>query len=299
MAPLAESSVEVASQMGGAQSWLMGDGLYGLASIGGSKATYDATVSSTGYDVTSTSFTAGVERRLNPNIAVGFAVGGASATAEAAQDIGEIDATGLSLTAFTRSRFANGGSVQALVGYQDLSYDSARAVMGMTADGSTNGSQVFAALSVDYMRDFGAFKIGPTASIEYYDASVDGFTETGAGGFNLVVSDQSVSTLVSSIGVTGEYLLPGSSSNNRLIGNVAYTAMSGDDFDVQSGFVGLPSLTLATDGLDENLIEVGIGIESLLSSNTSRDVVVSAGYGGAFGDNYERHGVQVGVNFQF
>ena len=137
------------------------------------------------------------------------------------------------------------------------------------------------------------------ASVEYYDVTVDGFTESGAGALNLTVAEQSSSTVVGSLGVTGAYWLPTAGSNSVLTGSVAYTKVSGDDVDIESGFVGLPSITFPVQGLDQDLIDVSLGFESVLSSNSSRDVILNAGYGGAFGEDYERHGFQFGLNVQF
>jgi uncharacterized protein YhjY with autotransporter beta-barrel domain len=299
MAPLPGGADIGVSQASGARSWLMTDGLYGLFSAGGSTATYDATSGSVGYDVSAASFAAGLEKSLNPSTSVGFAIGGSTGTAKAAGDLGEVEQTGISLTAFARSELASGGSFQALLGYQDLSYDMSRSVLDATADGSTDGSQIFGAVTVDYLRDFGAFKIGPKASLEYYDVTVDGFTETGAGAFNLTVAEQSFSTVVASLGVAGAYQIPSASGNSTLTGSVAYTNVSGDDLDIESGFVGLPSVTFPVQGLEQELIDVSLGFESVLSSSATRDVVISAGYGGAFGEDYERHGVQVGLSIQF
>lgn len=298
MAPAGVGGEVGVSRVGGAQSWLMGDGMYGLFSFGGSNATYDATEGSIGYEVNSGSFTVGLERSLNANTSVGVALGAGTATAEAAADLGEIDTTGIALTAFTRSQFGNGASLQALFGYQDLSYDVTRNVMGETAEGSTDGSQIFGALTLEYLRDFGAFRFGPTGSVQYYDVTVDGFSETGAGAFNLSVEEQSSSTVLASAGVLGEYHFPGG-GDSRLTGSVSYTTMSSDDLVIESGFVGLPAVSFPVQGLEEDLIDVSLGFQSVLSSNTARDIVLSGGYDGAFGEDYERHGLQLGLNVQF
>lgn len=299
MGPITGAADIAVSQAGGARSWLMTDGLYGLFSAGASSATYDPTSGSTGYDVSAMSFAAGIEKSLSSGTSIGIALGGSSGTAEAAGGAGEVDQTGISLTAFARSEIANGGSFQALFGYQGLSYDMSRSVLDATASGSTDGSQVFGALKVDFLRDFGAFKFGPMASVEYYDVTVDSFTETGADAFNLSVAEQSSSTFVTSLGVAGAYQLPSAGSDSMLTGSLAYTKVSGDDLDVESGFVGLPSITLPVQGLDQDLIDVNLGFESVLASSASRDIILNAGYDGAFGEDYERHGFQVGLNIQF
>lgn len=299
LAPIDSGDAATVSQGAGAQSWLMGGNLYGLASLGGSTATYDATSGSIGYDVDATSFTVGAENRVNANTSVGIAVGGTSATAEATDGLGDLETTGLSLIGFARSSMETGVNFKALFGYQSASYDSTRNVLEETATGSTDGSQTFGAVEASYLRDFGGFAVGPMASVAFYNVTIDGFTETGADEWNLTVEEQSGSTFMGSIGVKGEYMLPSATGQNRLTGSLAYSTLSSDDLVIESGFDGLPTASFPIDGRDDNLIDVKLGFESLISSNTARDIRIEAGYGGSFGDDYERHGFQVGMNVQF
>ncbi len=299
LAPLGGGDAAAVSQSGGAQNWLMGGNLYGIASLGGSAATYDPTSGSIGYSVDATSFTVGVESLLNANASVGVALGGTTATAEAADGLGDLETTGLSLIGFTRSTLANGASFKALFGYQDASYDSTRSVMDETATGSTNGSQTFGTIEGSFLRDFGGFSVGPMASVSFYNVTIDGFTETGADMWNLTVEEQSGSTFMGTFGVKGEYLMPSASGQNRLTGSVAYSTLSSDDLVIESGFDGLPTASFPIEGRDDELIDVKLGFESLISSNTARDIRIGAGYGGSFGDDYERHGFQVGMSVQF
>ena len=301
-APLAVSTDGPAavSTRGTGNIWSMTDGMYGLASIGGSSSNFDATSTSLGYDVDITSFTVGVEKLIDgSNSSLGLALGYINGSASADNGLGDVDADGYTLTAFSRTRFGQGGLVQALIGYQDLSYDSSRYVMGQTATGTADGSQVFAAVKVDYMKDRGAFKFGPTASLEYYDSSVDGFTETGAGIWNRTVGGLSSDTFLASIGVRGEYAFHSGGNENRVVGSVKYTKASGDDLVVQSGFVGLPGAASTVAGLDEDLIDVAFGFDSVLSSTSSNQVVLQAGYRGSFGKDYDSQGVHIGIKMAF
>lgn len=299
LAPMAGGDSIGVTQSGGAQSWLMGGNLYGLASLGGSAATYDATSGSIGYDVDATSFTVGVESRVSANASVGIAVGGTSATAEAADGLGEVETTGVSFIGFARANMETGASFKALFGYQDATYDSTRNVLDQTATGSTEGSQTFGALEASYLRDLGGFSVGPMASISFYDVTVDGFTETGAGAFNLTLEEQSGSTFMGSVGLMGEYVIPSAAGQNKLTGSVAYNTLSSDDLLIESGFEGLPTASFPIEGRDDDFVQVNLGFQSLISSSTARDIRIEAGYGGAFGDTYERHGFQFGMNVQF
>lgn len=283
-------------------SWSsMDSDLYGFASPSLSRSEYDPLSNALGYDVDVYSITAGIEKRLTgTNSSVGLAVGYTDATAKTHQDLGEIDADGYSVAAFTRTRFGEGGLVQALVGYQDSSYESKRYTFeGDTAIGKTDGTQVFAALSVDYLKNIGAFKIGPTASIEYYDVSVDGFTENGTDIWNLKVGDQDSDILRASIGALGEYQFP--TSNTRLLGSVKYTNVSGDDLNIQTGIVGQARsfAPYTVQGVDKDLVDFSIGLDHVIKSNDSSQVALYGGYNGKFGSDYDNQGIQIGINSTF
>lgn len=281
-------------------SWAMDSGLYGFASQSGSRSEYDPLSNALGYDVDVYSLTAGIEKRLiGTNSSLGLAVGYTDATAETYQDLGKIEADGYSVAAFTRTRFGEGGLVQALVGYQDLSYESGRdAFDGSIATGKTDGTQKFAALSVDYLKDMGAFKIGPTASVEYYNVKSDAFTETGAGIWNLNVNEQSSDVVLASIGARGEY--PMNNNNTRLTGSLKYTNLSGDDLNIQTGLVGQTALAPYTvKGMKEDLVDVSIGLDHVIMSNAATKVSVYGGYNGSFGSDYESQGLQIGLNTSF
>lgn len=281
-------------------SWAMGSGLYGFASQSGSRSEYDPLSNVLGYDVDVYSLTAGIEKRLTgTNSSLGLAVGYTDATAETYQDLGKIDADGYSVSAFTRTRFGEGGLVQALVGYQDLSYESGRTAFdGSTANGETDGTQKFAALSVDYLKDMGSFKIGPTASVEYYNVKSDSFTETGSDGWNLNVNEQSSDVVLASIGARGEYGM--NNNNTRLMGSVKYTNASGDDLNIQTGLVGQTALAPYTvKGMEEDLVDVSIGLDHVVLSNAATKVALYGGYNGSFGSDYESQGIQIGLNTTF
>ncbi len=282
-------------------SWLMGSGLYGFASQSGSRSEYDPISNTLGYDVDVYSLSLGMEKRLTgTNSSLGLAVGYTDAKAQTYQDLGKVEADGYSVAAFTRTRFGEGGLVQGLVGYQDLSYESGRNTFDDSiANGNTDGTQKFAALSIDYLKDMGAFKIGPTASVEYYKIKSDAFTETGTGIWNLDVNDQSSDVVLASIGARGEYGM--NNNNTRLTGSLKYTNLSGDDLNIQTGFAGAPKALApyTVKGMKEDLVDVSIGLDHVILSNAATKVSVYGGYNGSFGSDYESQGLQIGLNTSF
>jgi len=283
------------STKGMPDSWEVGDDTHAFVSLGGSKATYDATANGIGYDVESWNGIFGLEKRFSGTSSLGVVAGYSDGTADAALSRGSIDATGMFIAAVGRATFGKGGAAQAMVGYQDLSFDTTRNVMGAVATGSTDGSQVFAALKGEYMFSQGGFRFGPTGSVEYYDLSVDGFDETGAGAWNLSVGDQEGQVTIVSAGLSGEYALSTGERATKLTGAVAYNNASGDDQLVQTGFIGLPSGATPVDGMDTDWVSLSLGVSSKIGAST----MLNAGYVGAFGSDYDSHALQLSLSMRF
>lgn len=285
----------IVSTQGDTAAWKMGEDVYWLLGLEGGRASHESTPGNVGYDIDFTALSIGAERQVSSALSYGFLFGASNGSADAYNNRGEIDSDSYSFAGFLRSRFGTNGIVHAVLGYQDISYDTTRNVMGSTAEGKTDGSQWFAAVKGEYLYKSGNLTFGPTASVEYYDLSVDGFSETGAGAWNLTVGKQSGDLLIGSVGVRGEYLVPDSSGKTSLTGSLAYTASNGDDMVVQTGFVGLPGGAYPVGGLDEDWVDLQLGIQSRLSEQAT----LTAGYRGAFGSNYESHGLNLALLFQF
>ncbi len=294
-------SVEVGARVSsmGDNRWAMGENLRGFASFQGSSGEYDTTANGIGYDVNTLGFSAGLEASVSPSASVGVMVGGLDGTADAFSDRGSVDVSGWSMAAFGRTSFAQSGSLQAIVGYQDLSFDTTRnAFGGAVAKGSTDGDQLFMALQADYMFRQGALTWGPMASIERYKMSVDGFNETGAGAWNLAVGAQSGWTTLASAGVRGEYKVDPSGAT-RAYGSLAVTKASGDDQMVSAGFIGLPSGSMPVDAIDQEWVDLTLGMSTVVAEGRGKQTLLGAEYRGSYGSSYKSHGLGVFVKMKF
>lgn len=301
--PVAEAgddgSVLATEGMGGS-SWQIGDESFGFASFGATQSSYDRTLNGIGYDVDNYFGLVGVETRFSDKASMGVIGGYSDGTADADASRGEIDGSGFFVAGFSRLAFGQGGAVQAMIGYQDLSFDTTRNVMGETAKGSTDGSQVFGALQGEYMFTQDAFRFGPTASVEVYDLSVDGFDETGAGAWNLAIDDQSARVTVWSAGMRGEYSLPSNPQSTLFSGAIAYNSATSDDDWVETGFIGLPLINnTPVDGMDMEWVSVDLGVSTRIDGLGKDGTLLRAGYSGAFGDNYRNNSLQLSLTMQF
>nr|WP_319249527.1 choice-of-anchor F family protein [uncultured Celeribacter sp.] len=294
-----EASGVTLSTKGLPNGWSISDNVTGFVTVEGGTASYDRTVNGAGYDIDSYAMNAGAEWSLDPTLGLGVMIGVGSGTADAQADLGSVDADALSIAIFGRKAFGDGGLVSAMIGYQDLSFDSRRNVMGETAKAETDGSQIFAALNAQYMFQNGAFSYGPQASLEYYAQKVDGFDETGADAWNLSIGDQDGKVTIASVGLAGAYALSDSRGDTLLTGAVSLTTASGDDQMIATGFVGLPTTTVPVDGFDDQWVDLDLGFATTLGASPTSRTTLQGGYHGAFGSDYERHSLQLSVNFAF
>ncbi|WP_417248962.1 choice-of-anchor F family protein [Celeribacter sp.] len=279
--------------------WAIGEDATGFVSIQGETASYDRTTDGAGYDIDSYSFAAGAEWRLDPTLGFGVMIGAGTGSADAQGDLGSVDTDALSIAVFGRKAFGNGGSISAMLGYQDLSFESTRNVMGEIAKGKTDGSQVFAALNAQYMFQSGAFTYGPRASLEYYKQKVGGFDETGAGAWNLSIGDQSGEVTIASVGIEGSYTLPQSRGETVLTGALSLTNASGDDQLIETGFVGLPTTSVPVDEFDDQWVDLELGFSTTLGATSTSKTTLQGGYRGAFGENHSSHALQAVIRFEF
>lgn len=298
---VAESTSDgsVLATKGMPSAWEIGDNTYAVVSLGASKAEFDRTLNNIGYDVETKTGLAGIEKRLDSTRSVGVIAGYSDATADIDSTRGEVDGSGFFLAAFGRTAFGEGGAAQAMIGFQDLSFDTTRNVMGQTALGSTDGSQLFALVEGEYMFDRGGFRFGPTGSFEMYDMSIDAFDETGAGAWNLSVGDQDASFIVMSLGMRGEYKLADGDRAPLLSGAVSYNRSSGSDRLASTGFVGLPVGGTPVDGMDMDWVSLELGVSAHIGRPGGKETRVNAGYVGNFGSDYEGHAVQLSLSMQF
>lgn len=279
-------------------SWAMGEHVRGFAVAQGNWGSYDTTANGIGYDVDTYGISAGIEAKINPALSIGVMVSGLDGEAKAYNSRGKVDASGVSMALFGRAAFGQGGSVQAMVGYQDLSFDTKRNVSDLVAKASPDGSQTFFALQADYMFRQGALTWGPMASVEHYKLKVDAFNETGAGAWNMSVDKQDGSVTLASAGVRGEYHV-NAAGTTRVYGSLAWTKASGDDAFISTGFTGLPTYVTPVDGIDQDWVDVNLGVTTPVSLFGNKETYLGAEYRGSIGSNYENHGVGVFVKMAF
>jgi outer membrane lipase/esterase len=251
-----------------------------------------------GFDYAGGSGLIGIEYGVNRNLIVGLA-GSFTAIDVNVDNGGNIGADVFHGAAYlsysTRAWF-----VDALAAYGAVNLDLSRPGTVETVRGSTDGAAWAAATRTGYLFDFGKLRVGPVAGLTYVHASVDGYTETGDDLSALVVGNQTVDSLTSSLGV--RFLAPFQANGSIFVPylNVTWEHQFGDDrVEVSTGLAapGAPSTALSfpTFGSrDYGKVEGGLTIE------LTPDASVSVSGGSTFArDDGEDYRFSAGLNYRF
>lgn len=300
-----DSGAMSASTRGGTD-WALTDNTDAFLSITGSTGAQERTTNNIGYDFSSRTVSVGVETSIRDNFSAGVMLGFMDGETNINDGRGSLDADGFSVAGFGRMGFGDGGRVQAVAGYQSLSFESTRHVrfgtIDETAAGDTHGGLLFAGVDAEWMMNFRGLRFGPMASAELYSMSIDGFTETGAGAFNLQVGDQDGDIVVGRIGLRGAHEIVSANTTTRIYGHAAFASRSGDDITVTTAFNGgaLPSMNTPVDGMDEEWLDVGAGVSMQLANGSMGGTRIGAEYRGAFSSNdYQNHRGRLFVEIAF
>jgi outer membrane autotransporter protein len=256
-----------------------------------------STTNASGYRLETAGVTGGVDYRVTDKFAIGLSFGYVG-TNSALANGGKIDTDGGRLGLYA-TYFDQGFHVDAAVTGGLNSYKTRRTTPNNTsATGSPDGSEINVLFATGYDWKCGALTVGPTASYQYTNTHLDGFTETGAFA-PLAINGQSAESSRTSLGVRAFYdahvagvvVRPevraswqhefgdnGTSITSRL------STLGGTPFTVQGATVGRDSLLL------------GVGFTILWNDRLATYVY----YDGEVGrSNYDSHNISGGLRLQF
>ncbi|MGA8262652.1 MAG: autotransporter outer membrane beta-barrel domain-containing protein [Arenicellales bacterium] len=196
--------------------------VYGNGAL--SSGSRDTTTLESGYDLSGGRATVGADYRVSNTLFVGASLDYISTTADFTND-SKLDTDGYDVTLYGTTYTDSGLYFQGTIGAGSNDYTQHRRIqftvpgvpgplgtgpapttVNQTALGDTSGSQFFASAGVGKDINAGRGMTGNlSATLDYLDASIDGFTEsidnTNPGfGMALTVSDQTVKSLRSTVG---------------------------------------------------------------------------------------------------
>lgn len=159
-------------------------------------------------DFESRGITAGFDYRFRPNLVGGLALGYATFAADVSE-LSTLDTDALSLTAYGSWYPRERLYVDARFSIGRASFDLRRRIdfsvggqsFNAVALGDTDADQYTFAASMGHHYQVGGWNITPNLGVRHVRSEVDGFTETGAGMFNVVYGEQSVDSTQVALGL--------------------------------------------------------------------------------------------------
>jgi outer membrane autotransporter protein len=173
----------------------------------------DASATSPAFDADQWAFVGGLDYRVSDKAVVGAALSYGSSSVEFAADDGALDTDSFALSLYGSAYAAKNFYFDGIVNVSNSSYDAERNIAYVdgsglvTADaaGDTDGLTLSGGLSAGYDFLIGGLTISPNLGFFYIDTTIDGFTETGAAGLNLIYDEQKFESLTGNAGMRLTY----------------------------------------------------------------------------------------------
>jgi autotransporter-associated beta strand protein len=254
------------------------------------------TPNAAGYDVDTGGFTFGVDYRVTPNIALGLTAGYAHTSVNPTGG-GRIDVNGGKLGAYA-TIFGNGFYLDTAATGGPSGYNTHRAALQGSANGSTDGADFNALVAGGYDWKTGNLSIGPTASFQYSYTGLSGFTETGSLA-PLKFPDQNTESERTAFGAKASYewkvgqivLIPQvSAAWQHEFGDTAYSIVSGFATGAGNNF------TVTGPEIGRDSLLIGAGATVIWNDRVSTYLYYD---GEVARTNYESHNVSGGVRITF
>lgn len=259
----------------------------------------------------------GLDYRFGQTWSAGAVLGYQKADTDFDLGAGTLDTSGWSLTGVLDGRLGDNGYFNAYTGISSLEYDSLRNInytivlnanqpgeeirsVTATANGDTDGDQIFAGASLGYGGNRGAFNYGFGVSADLLDTDIDGYTERGGNGLALVVGEQDIRSLTAAL--TGHFSYTNSLHWGILspYARVRIEHEFDDDSRTQApSFAGDPSgfqIIYETDDPDRDYVVAAVGFTGLMLSGTSWYAEVERLF---MHDFFSEWSANAGIRFEF
>jgi outer membrane autotransporter protein len=173
----------------------------------------DASAASPAFDADQWAFVGGLDYRLSDKSVLGAALSYGSSEVEFAADDGALNTDSFALSLYGSAYAAKNFYFDGIVNLSNSSYDAERNIVYVdgsglvTADaaGDTDGTTLSGGLSAGYDFLVGGLTISPNLGFFYIDTTIDGFTESGAGGLNLIYDEQKFKSFTGNAGMRLTY----------------------------------------------------------------------------------------------
>lgn len=287
-----------------------GNGMYGTkvwAQAFGNTMEQDARDGIDGYDASTLGLAFGIDTadRLE-----GMTLGFAGSYANTDVDSDNVNATETEISSWQVAAYAdydlsNTAFLDVIIGYAYNDIESNRynvgGISGLTAKGDRDGTQYFARAEIGnaYMLDaMNGVTLTPSALLNYIHVDQDGYTETGAGGANLVVNPDDMDILELGLSLeaswkkrlaSGGWLKPAAHIGYR-------HDVVGDDAAATSSFLG-GGATFKTEGFDPATSTFNAGFGATVYDTNNWEF--TGGYDFEYKSDYSAHSGVVKATYKF
>jgi outer membrane autotransporter protein len=250
-----------------------------------------------GFSLDSAGVTAGVDYRFTDHFAAGISLGYMNTTASLSNG-GKIDADGGRVGAYA-TYFDRGLYIDAAVSGGANGYSTRRTTPNnTTATASPQGTEVNLLLATGYDWKWKGLTIGPTASFQYTNVQLDGFTESGT--FSpLTVATKNADSARSALGFHATFDKKVGRAIIRPEVRAAWQHEFGDtSYSLTSSFatLGGSAFTVAGPETGRDSLLVGAGLSVLFNDRFS----IYAYYDGELlRANYSSHNISAGFRYRF
>jgi outer membrane lipase/esterase len=261
----------------------------------------DSTVNVTGYDFSIFGFNAGADYRFVEDLVLGFATGFTATNASFKGSGGKANVNSIPLYlygAYTPGAFYVQGTLGYTINLYSLDRNIAFSGVSRVATSSVDGNQLNVALETGYDARVAQFIVTPAVTLNYSQAWVGSFTESGAGSLNLRVSSQSADSVQTGVGLR---LSRPFQSGQTLILPQLYAfyqhEFAGDSRGLDARLAQTGSTFLfQTDSPSRDFALLGAGLALGLRKNLTFQATYNAEVGRS---GYTPHVVSAGLRYEF
>ena len=232
--------------------------------------------------------TIGTDMRVSDGLRIGVAISKVQNSQYSGQDVqrqANLSEAAAVFATYTKGNFFADG----YAGGASQRYSVERQALGDfqgvfdSAIGETTGQQSFGGARLGYGFDLSqSFEIGPVASVDYVSSDISGYTERGAGFFDLAIADRTFTSVGAKAGAMASLdLRTGHATHIKAFGSVAYARELGDRTDlVTAHFLDAADtpFTIAN-GLDPEWVSLNAGAEMQLGGNMTASMSISSDMG--------------------
>jgi len=264
----------------------------------------DSTVNELGYKADSQQLTAGLDYRATSELFFGGALSYSTSNTDYNADGGKQDADVVILNLYGNYYLDDNWYVDGLLNFGNASFDSKRTIVlgpdRFTASSNTDGNQWGTAVTAGYDKAVREWQFGGYGRVEFNKFDIDGYEESGGGGFALAIDKHDAESKKTAFGGSISYVKSVSYGIWVPKLNAEWVHEFDDSkHDLSARFVNAPSagdLILPTNKQDSDYFNVGWSLAGTFSRGRSAWLRYEAQLGR---DDYIAELVEIGARIPF